>query len=157
MLLSSSSMIQANSMGKVYWVCALHNMATLCFGKMVIIPWIVSSQFYCLCSKHVAEMMLERRVLQIAIHNKIKACPSQKLNFWLFAKINVIWIFFKRGCWKEYFGFEFRALNTLLSAAIKSVFSHSLVLLITFPVTAVSRRLLYQQGLYRDCLNSTIS
>lgn len=83
--------------------------------------------------------------------------PQSEDKLLTFCKDKCCLNFFKRGCWKEYFGFEFRALNTLLSAAIKSVFSHSLVLLITFPVTAVSRRLLYQQGLYRDCLNSTIS
>lgn len=126
----------------------------VCFGKRVIFLWIVSSWFHCPArvllltvafAGNIAEMVLEQKVLHIAIQNKIKACPCIKLELQTFAKINVLVVLISVLAVKNnILVLSLEPMNTFLSAALNSVFSHScLVLLIIFPLISVSRRLCY--------------
>lgn len=90
----------------------------------------------CLCSKHVEEMMLEQRVLRVAIQNKIKVCPSIEVRLLTFLKINVFCVVLTSLLAENnnILVLSLDPMNTFLSAAVDSVFSHSCsVLLINFP------------------------
>lgn len=95
---------------------------------------------------NIAEMVLEQKVLHIAIQNKIKACPCIELELQTFAKINVVLVVLNSvlAVKNNILVLSLEPMNTFLSAALNSVFSHScLVLLIIFPLISVSRRLCY--------------
>lgn len=95
---------------------------------------------------NIAEVVLEQTVLHIAIQNKIKACPSIKIKLQTFAKINVFLVVLISVLAEKnnILVLSLELMNTFLSAALCSVFSHScLVLLILFPLISVSRRLCY--------------
>lgn len=103
----------------------------------------------CLCGKHVAEIMLQQRVLCIPIENKIKACPTIEVKLLTSAKINVFWVVLTSllAEKKNILGLSPESVNTFLSAAVSSVFSHTCsFLLIIFPLTAISRRLCCKAG-----------
>lgn len=90
----------------------------------------------CLCSKHVEEMMLEQRVLRVAIQNKIKVCPSIEVRLLTFLKIDVFCVVLTSLLAENnnILVLSLDPMNTFLSAAVDSVFSHSCsVLLINFP------------------------
>lgn len=101
----------------------------------------------CCCGKHVAEIVLQQRVLCIPIENKIKACPttevltSAKVDFWvvltslLAEKKNIL-------------GFSLEPMNPFYQLqSVQCVFSHTCSFLLTvFPLTSISKRLCCTAG-----------
>lgn len=103
-----------------------------------------------LCGKHVAEIMLQQRVLCIPIENKIKACPTIEVKLLTFAKINVFWVVLTSLLTekKNILGLSLEPMNTFLSAAVSSVciFPHLFIFADNFPTDLNSRRLCCKAG-----------